>query len=119
MEIRYTTFEEGQKLVELGMNTDTADICFYAAVCDERGYVLKKPKIYPYLRTDESPMTKMFGWSAEALIDEMRKRMAFDINASDKGYVITVGEKTWENDSLLYAIYEATCWYLKEQNLKK
>jgi hypothetical protein len=27
--------------------------------------------------------------------------------------------KEYHNGSLLYAIYEATCWYLKEQKLKR
>jgi hypothetical protein len=70
-DLKATTVEQGETLLKLGISRDTADVLYYASICDKRGIVLKEPVFDMYIKKEGMPMTKIVGWTLETLFRQL------------------------------------------------
>lgn len=117
----YTTIEQSKKLVKLGLNPDTADMCMWES----------EGKIYVYVcKPDDINCTPC--WSLGALLELMPKIQEDD---NDGGCCPNLC-KGWSNgqwhcvyrrsiyitkwyDSSIDAAFEMVCWLLENGYIKK
>lgn len=66
-----TTVEQGQYLLKIGVDKETADVLYYGRIADEDGNVLAEPQFDMFLKRPGMPDTKIVGWSLEALFAQM------------------------------------------------
>lgn len=126
--MNYTTIEQSKKLVELGLNPETADMCYPHFIRHGADTYNKTPEIaegidYPY----EMPC-----WSLGALMELMPK---IKEDEDDGGCYPTLC-KGWDNgqwhcvyrssihitkwyDNSIDAAFEIVCWLLENNYLKK
>ena len=69
--LKATTIEQGETLLKLGISRDTADVLYYASICDGSGVILKDPVFDMYIKKEGMPMTKIVGWTLETLFRQL------------------------------------------------
>ena len=121
----YTTIEQSKKLVELGLNPDTADMQWFLE--DDYGIVQIKENLSDWGGDCAIPC-----WSLGALLELMPKIQEYD----DDGGCYPVLSKGWHNDrwhcvyrysihitewysDSIEAVFEMVCWLLKNNYIKK
>ena len=65
--MKATTLKQSETLIKLGVDEKTADIFYYARLCDESGIMFEEPQLDMFIRDDKWPKTELIGWSLEAL----------------------------------------------------
>jgi hypothetical protein len=135
-DLKTTTVEQGETLLKLGINKDTADVLYYASICDERGIVLKEPVFDMYIKKEGMPMTKIVGWTLEALfhqlpvIDHFKNGKYYPVltifpsKSKDISYMCAYQKEPRYGNETLYsevqsepleAVYNVLVWALKNK----
>lgn len=126
--MNYTTIEQSKKLLELGLNPDTADMYCTMLTENSKEYsVFVKRKVCRYnIEDGDIPC-----WSVEALLELIPKHPKFNtvfrfldsqIDGSYKYVWIfechAVSEYTFEGTSDFDCIYQAIVWFLQNNYIK-
>ena len=127
--IFYTSVEQSRKLLELGLNENTADMCYeYIEECDGNFPYYSEPSCHKQEESNDIPC-----WSVGALINAMPKiitvnnqecylRIYHTILGSIAIEYSTFEENTlqyFDDKDLLAVIYYMTCWLLENNYIKK
>ena len=120
----YTTIEQSKKLVELGLNPDTADMYFpdNAEITEIR----EKPRPVEYIEDKDYPPC----WSLGALLELMPKIQEDDKDCGfypiirkgwvdNQWYCLYTGHITRGYDNSTDAAFEMIVWLLKNNYIKK
>lgn len=125
----YTTIEQSKKLVELGLNPDTADMCYiqhFDESYNEVTFIEEDPVLAYPIDTIDLPC-----WSLGALIDIMpsiiykgRETFTLEIHKDALYHVCYRShchlDEIWlSKENLLDAVFEMVCWLLKNGYIKK
>ena len=138
--MKATSVEQGEQLLKLGLDRETADVLYYARICDENNIVYDEPRYDMFPKQSEMPMTKIVGWTLEALMSQMPviKRpdknwiympsLTKEFNKRDDSYCWVCGyyrdgsepdEKVrlFESvqDDPIDAVYEVICWAFRNK----
>ena len=135
-DLKATTVEQGETLLKLGISRDTADVLYYASICDERGIVLKEPVFDMYIKKEGMPMTKIVGWTLETLfrqlpvINHFKNGKFYPVltiflsKSKDIAYMCAYQKEPAYGDETLYsevrsepleAVYNVLVWALKNK----
>lgn len=126
-----TSIEQSQKLIELGINTSSADMCYDLGGCEEKAH-LECDNFITYFTNDEYPEGAnryIPAWSLNTLLGLMPKLYEFDNDPDDCGCQPNLC-KGWDNnlwhivyrssiyitewhDEPIDAAFEMVCWLLE------
>jgi hypothetical protein len=116
----YTTIEQSQKLLELGLNIDSADMYY--------GYKKEKPELLPFADTDVESLC-LPCWSLSALLDMMPNirsehgviRCKMDKEAKSifpyMFYYLTIHSTSF-HEAPVDAAFEMICWLIEKDYIK-
>lgn len=118
-----TTIEQSKKLIELGIDTSTADMCYDLGGGEEKAH-LECDNFITYFTNDEYPeMADRYipAWSLSALLDLIQWDYKLEKTLFDQSDLFTysivcndLDYRTYEHDNEpLDAAFEMVCW-LKE-----
>lgn len=108
----YTTIEQSKKLLEVGMNPETADMI----------YTMVNGRCTPFIRVetiDELEEDDVLCWSLGALLDII-KPFNYHLTQNTQGnYIISTSFNAWINSELLNALVDMVVWLLENGFIKK
>ena len=116
-----TSFEQSKRLIELGVDRETSDMCYLCSVCDSSGYVLDEPicDLCPRFIRDVSGMVDVRGipaWTLSTLMDLLPKN---NIDLFDLRYLSSTFDSKGNQIKDIWAISkddmdEVTTFYEKD-----
>lgn len=118
----YTTLEQSKKLVELGLNPDTADMCYiqhFDESYNEVTFIEEDPILTHTIDAIDLPC-----WSLGALLELMP---IIDDNSYSLSGTLNKGalckhpctSVMFQEESPLEAVYNMICWLLERNYIKK
>lgn len=128
-----TTIEQGKRLLELGLNPETADMVYPAWTLNDT----PTKDICEIRRQDFENENDVPAWSLSALLELMPKDRFIDIELSyggfsvdpleyiEKWFILFENEKDYESDIKTFssehpidAVFEMVCWLLEKGFIK-
>ena len=112
----YPTIEQSRKLLELGLNPESADMCYFEQKAIITPYNEAKDSLLPLM---SRPVEVIPCWSVGALIELMPSGVRISKNC-DGNY--DLGYENFDTKEYLYMIdacFEMTVWFLENGYLKK
>lgn len=127
-----TSLEQSKKLIELGVDVNTADMCYCPIMNIDSGKnegYLKVPECYSFYEVKDSLVPYLPAWSLSALLDILAKETH---NIDEDGHIILSSYKgNWwnispinccseginESNNPLDAAYEMIVWLLENKKL--
>ena len=124
-----TSIEQSQKLIELGIDTSSADMCYDLGRGEEKAH-LECDNFIAYFTNDEYPeMADRYipAWSLSALLELMPKELeddldlcygTFDGNGEYQAlWACSCMNRVSFGDTLIDAVFKVVCWLLENKKL--
>lgn len=121
-----TTVEQSKRLIELGINPDTADMIHPCLIArgEEVMYDAPVPKnsvLYSMHTSLEEKQKSIPAWSSDRLLELMPAYCGIDKEKTEylASYVCSHEVLKWSANNPLEAIYNMTVWLLEHNYIKK
>ena len=121
-----TTVEQSKRLIELGLNPDTADMIHPCLIAREEEIMYDAPVprnsvLYAMHTSLEEKQKSILAWSFDRLLELMPAYCGIDKEKTEyvASYVCSHEVLKWSASNPLEAIYNMTVWLLEHNYIKK